>query len=234
MDRYINTLISTVFFRDFTKEDLKQVFEELKFEIKKYGKGEIIHLQNDKCNYIDFIISGQIMIQNIDENGNAFTITVFKEGDIIGANLIFSNRNIYPMSVIATSESKIIHMKKDSVLELCNLSKSFMLVLLTSISSNTLILTDKINAMAMKTIREALIDLLKFEYFIQKSNVIKFNMSKKELSERMGVRRSSLGRELNKMRKDGLIEFDSSTITIININGITNENNEKSTNVTNV
>ncbi|NCB72673.1 MAG: helix-turn-helix domain-containing protein, partial [Clostridia bacterium] len=39
--------------------------------------------------------------------------------------------------------------------------------------------------------------------------------SKKELAENFGIQRTSLSRELNKMRKDNLIEFDSASITIL-------------------
>jgi len=34
------------------------------------------------------------------------------------------------------------------------------------------------------------------------------------LAERLGIQRSSLSRELNKMRKDGLLEYDARTVTL--------------------
>ena len=42
-------------------------------------------------------------------------------------------------------------------------------------------------------------------------------VTKKDLAEKFGVQRSSLSRELNKMRKEGLIEYDAYSITIINL-----------------
>lgn len=57
-------------------------------------------------------------------------------------------------------------------------------------------------------------DYLKYEYHIQKSNIIKLNISKKDLAESLGIQRSSLSRELNKMRKDGLLEYDARTVTL--------------------
>jgi DNA-binding transcriptional regulator LsrR (DeoR family) len=42
-------------------------------------------------------------------------------------------------------------------------------------------------------------------------------MSKKDLAEKLGIQRSSLSRELNKMRNDGLIEFDANYIFIKNV-----------------
>jgi len=56
-----------------------------------------------------------------------------------------------------------------------------------------------------------------YESYVQKSNIIKLEVTKKDVAEKVGVQRSSLSRELNKMRKDGLIEYDAFSITIVNL-----------------
>ena len=66
-----------------------------------------------------------------------------------------------------------------------------------------------------KTIRESVISYLNYERKKQNSNIIKLNITKKALSERIGVQRTSLSRELAKMREDGLIEFNPVSITLL-------------------
>jgi DNA-binding transcriptional regulator LsrR (DeoR family) len=56
---------------------------------------------------------------------------------------------------------------------------------------------------------------LKYECKKQNSNHIKLNISKKALAEKIGVQRTSLSRELAKMRKDGLILYDIESIELI-------------------
>jgi CRP-like cAMP-binding protein len=187
------------------------------FEIKEYGKEQVIHLQNEICKTLDIVLNGQITVQKIDEYGNVLTINVFSTMDIIGANLIFSSRNYYPMTVAAKTRTTIIHIQKELILELCQSNVNFMVGLMKEISDRTIILTDKINAISLKSIRQCIIDFLKYEYHIQNSNVIKLNISKKDLSERLGIQRSSLSRELNKMRQEGLLEYDARSITLKNI-----------------
>ena len=89
-----------------------------------------------------------------------------------------------------------------------------MVALLGTISDRMLILADKIRTISHKTIRQQIIAFLTYEYHLQKSPVIRLKYSKKELAERLGVQRSSLGRELNKMRREGLLEYDARTITL--------------------
>lgn len=166
---------------------------------------------------MDIILEGQVSVQNIVESGNVLTIYVFSTRDIIGANLIFSSSNYFPMTVVATSGTTILHMQKEMIIQLCKSNESFMVGFMKSISDRTIILTDKINAISLKTIRKSIIDFLRYEYHIQKNNVIKLNVSKKDLAERLGIQRSSLSRELNKMRNDGLLNYDAKTITVKDI-----------------
>jgi CRP-like cAMP-binding protein len=50
---------------------------------------------------------------------------------------------------------------------------------------------------------------------IQNSNRIQLGITKKALAERIGVQRTSLSRELAKMKADGLIDFDDKTISLL-------------------
>ena len=196
---------------------MNKIFSSTKFEIKEYGNEQIIHFQNEVCHTLDIILKGKVAVQNIDENGNVLTINDYSDSDIIGANLIYSSRNYYSMMVVATTRVAILHLQRELILELCQSNVSFMVGLMKIISDRTIILTDKIKAISLKTIRQCIIDFLRYEYHIQKSKVIKLNISKKDLAERLGIQRSSLSRELNKMRKDGLVEYDARTVTLKDI-----------------
>ncbi|MGK0466446.1 MAG: CRP-like cAMP-binding protein [Clostridium sp.] len=121
------------------------------------------------------------------------------------------------MTVIAKTDAIILHIKKDLIIKLCQINVVFLNNFLQSISDKTLILTDKVKSLSMKTIRQCIIDFLIYESFSQSSNTIKLQYTKKELAEKFGIQRPSLSRELNKMRKDGLIEYDAHSITIIEV-----------------
>lgn len=83
------------------------------------------------------------------------------------------------------------------------------------ISDNAFIVSGKIKYYANKTLREKIMNYLDYECKKQNSNHIKLSITKKALAERMGVARTSLSRELDKMRKEGIIAFDRETITLL-------------------
>ena len=215
---YLDILKLTGLFDEFSAKELLNLFKTHNYIISKYNKGSIIHFESEKCNYWDIILKGQVFIQKIDEKGNVLAVAEFKIGDNIGGNLLFSKYPYYPMSVIAKSDTEILHIPKDLVLQLCQTSQDVLVKFLTCISDKTAILTSKIKSISMKSIRESVIEFLNYEYYTQNSKKIKLNMTKKELAERLGIQRTSLSRELNKMKKDGLIDYDAHSITICDFN----------------
>lgn len=170
---------------------------------------------------MDIILEGRVSVQKIDEDGDILKINVFSGGDILGANLLFASRNSYPMTVVSESNTVILHIYKELILELSQTNLRFMIGLMTVISDRTLLLTDKIDAISLKTIRQRIIDFLRYEYYLQKSNILQLNIYKKDLAERLGIQRTSLSRELNKMRRDGLLEYNAKTITLKRIDVFT-------------
>ncbi|WHH61170.1 Crp/Fnr family transcriptional regulator [Petroclostridium sp. X23] len=213
---YLDILKLTGLFDRLSTEELLDLFKDNRYIISQYKKSSIIHFESEKCTSWDIILKGEVTVQKIDEKGNVLTVTEFRTGDTIGGNLLFSKHPYYPMSVLAKSNADILHINKDFVLHLCQNSQDFLIQFLTCISDKTAILTNKIKSISMKSIRESIVEFLNYEYYSQKSHVIKLPLTKNELAERLGIQRTSLSRELNKMKKDGLVDYDSRSITICN------------------
>lgn len=213
-EKYIDALASISLFKSLTREELAWIFNSSQLHIKDYNKNEVIYFQNEICNSMDVVLTGQVSVQKIDENGKILEISVLLPSEIMGASLMFSSKNRYPMTVIAKKSVVLLSIKKDLLLALCQENVSFLTGLIEVIADKTVTLTDKIHLISLKTIRECIISFLTYEYHIQKSTIIKLSLTKKEMAERFGVQRPSLSRELNKMRKEGLLEYDAKTITI--------------------
>ena len=210
---YIDFLMAISLFRGLEKEKLSLLLGEEAF-IQKFTSGQTIYLQNEKANTMDIILDGKVIVQKIDENGNVLSIVSLDKGDMLGGNLIFSNNNEYPMTLIAEKDTNLLRMKKDVILNLCQMDKGFLVNLLELLSDKALVLTSKIHSLARKTIREKIMEFLLLETNKQGSRTIILPFSKKELADRFGVERPSLQRELKNMKEEGLIDYDSKVITL--------------------
>ena len=211
---YLDGILHSELFEYFSREELSDIFGLYSYRIERYSKDTIVYLQNQRCDTLDIILQGEIQIQRIDKSGDILTVSSFFGGDHLGANLLFAKDNTYPMTVISKTPVTLLHIESSLVLGLCQSHKEFLLKFLQSLSDRTLVLTDKLHTLSTKTIRQRIIDYLTYEYYLQNSLRIKLTMTKKDLSERLGVQRPSLQRELSKMRADGILDYNAKYITI--------------------
>jgi CRP-like cAMP-binding protein len=196
-------------------QDITKYLEAKTMTIKSYSKDEIVHIDGDPCKHIEIILEGQVIIERIDESGDLMTITEFCPDDILGGNLVFSKNAFFPMTVTAKTDATLLRLQKGLMFQLCSSNPTFLLSFLEYISDHTRLLGDKLKHYVNRSIRESLTAYLKSEHLLQKSMIIYLRTSKKALADRIGVQRTSLSRELQKMKNEGLIDFDKNSITII-------------------
>jgi len=207
-------LTSANYFSGFCEAELAEIIHSPQTKIGEYQKDQVIHLKDEPCQRMDVILAGRVAVLNLDENGNMLTVNVFGAWESIGENLLFAVRNGYPMTVMAATQVMMLHVERELVVALCQKNADFLKGLLQSISEKTMILTDKLTVISLKTVRQRINDYLSHQYQLQQSLVITLGCSKKELAERLGVQRTSLSRELAKMKEAGLLDYDTKTITI--------------------
>ena len=211
----LNLIRSTALIKSLSDEDILVNLKSGKFKVTSYKKNSVIHFDGETCNKLEIILSGKVVVDRIDKSGTLLTISEFYKDDILGGNLLFSKNPYYPMTVLTQLPTDILGIDREVLFELfCN-NPTFLRTYLELISDHAFILGDKIKHYINKTIRESIMNYLNYESKKQNSNCIKLNITKKAIAEKIGVQRTSLSRELAKMREDGLILFDTDSITLL-------------------
>ena len=215
MIKYLELIRQIDLIKSIEPQEIDLYLTEGSCKITQYGKNNIVHFVGEVCSKLEIILSGKVVIERIDESGNLMTIAEFFNGDVLGGNLMFSKNPYYPMTVTAKEATLILEINKDRLFSLFSDNHEFLKSYLEYVSDHTVILGDRIKHYVNRTIRESLISYLDYECKKQNSNIIKLSMTKKALAERIGVQRTSLSRELAKMREDGLIEFTPVSISLL-------------------
>ena len=215
MHQHINLLRQITLLHSLSDKDILTNLKNGTFRIVSYKKNSVIHFDGELCSKLEIILSGKVVVDRIDESGNLLTIAEFYKDDILGGNLMFSKNPYYPMTTTTPEESVILEIEKNLLFNLLSESPVILKTYLEFVADHTFILGDKIKHYVNKTIRECVLGYLEYESKHQKSNKIILNMTKQTLADKIGVQRTSLSRELSKMRNDGLIEYDNKSITIL-------------------
>ncbi|MGL4451326.1 MAG: Crp/Fnr family transcriptional regulator [Sarcina sp.] len=217
MMTYFENLKESKLFSSFSDEELQKLKDSNKYFIKSYKKEDVLFIEEEDCEHLSVILNGKVELQKLDSDGNILIVSSLEIGNIFGEALLFGDRHQYPMSIVAKDDCTVIHIRKDYIFTLCTQNEIFLKELLRLFSNKALILNSKLKQVSMKSLREMISHFLVTKYNQTQNPVITTHMTKKEWSEKLGVQRPSLSRELIKMKLEGLIEYNRREIIIKDI-----------------
>ena len=209
-----------ILFKDIKYEDLSNFLNMSNYTIKKYSKGNVVVIEGGNCEELGILLEGLLEVQTFYPSGKLLTFAQLKPVETFGEAVIFSKMNKFPVTIGAIKDSKIMFIKKENLISCLTNCHKFMENFLELLSNKLLILNKKVKMLSLESIRKKIENFLMEEYKKQGSNIIKVSLSRKEMAEHMGIQRPSLSRELIKMRKEGIIEFDKKVIIIKDIKAL--------------
>ena len=217
MRTYFKNITESKLFCNFSKEELQTLKDSKNYFIKSYNADDVLFIEEEDCEHLSIILDGKVELQKLDIHGNILIVSSFETGNSFGEALLFGDRHLYPMSLVAKESCVVMHIHKDYIFKLCLESETFLRELLRLFSNKALILSSKLKQVSMNSLREMIAHFLVTKYNQTQNPIITTHMSKKEWSEKLGVRRPSLSRELMKMKEEGLIEYNRKEIHIKDI-----------------
>lgn len=218
MKKYIEQLAKCVLFKNINKEKIINILEQIPYKIIEYDKDEVIAIEGDDCNSLGIILKGKVEIQKIFPSGQVTTINNFKEGNIFGESLVFSDRHTYPATITAIESSRIMYIEKTDIINLSMLNSTILINFVSVLSDRILMLNDRISNLSQDSLRKKISNFLLSEYTKQNKTILYFPYTRKKMAELLNIPRPSLSRELTKMRDEKIIDFDRNTIKILKIN----------------
>ena len=96
----------------------------------------------------------------------------------------------------------------------CQFHQRLISNLLKIIATKNMILTRKMSYITHKTIRGRLLAFLEDQAERAKSNIFEIPFNRNELADYLCVDRSAMSRELGRMKKEGLLDFDRKTFRL--------------------
>ena len=183
MKTYLENIENTTLLKSLSLDVIKNNIQTGNFIIRKYANDRTIHLEGEKCEEIEVILSGKVVVERIDESGELLVVSEFTDDEILGGNILFSKTPYYPLTVSTLTKTVILEINKATVIKLLQDSSNFMLTYLEFVSDHTGILGDKIKTFTNMTIRDKVINYLEYEFQKQNTNQIELTLTKTKLAE---------------------------------------------------
>lgn len=210
--------LKTELFRGFSADELQELLPTIQAGIRKYHKGEAFVRAGAPVTSVGLLFSGGMTTLKKDSSGNFNLIKYSSPGDLFFAYFSFQSS---PVTVVSTAESVVLSfpvyriMSKNASLT-DNQSARLLGNILQLTSEESLLYLQKVETLSYRSVRNRICNYL-YQMSVKHSNQsfsVPFN--REQMAQYLCVDRSVLSKELGKMRKEGLIQFERNHFEILN------------------
>ncbi len=219
MIRYLQDMKGAPLFHNIAEETLEPVLSCLNGHVRTYEKGEYISLAYEEVKNVGMVLKGTVQMIQEDVWGRKTLLMLLSKHEIFGETFICGDNPLPTVSFYASTQVEVLFMPIHRVLHTCTNACEFhhrIIENLTKMTANkNAQLIAKIEILSQKTLRDKISVYLSVEANRSHSDYFELPSGRVEMADYLCADRSALTRELNMMKKDGLIDFDKNTFRII-------------------
>ncbi len=225
MEKYIPVLKKCALFRNMDESELGSLLKCLGAQVRSFAAEEYIFLAGDEINYVGIVISGVIEIMKESLAGNKHIVAFLGPSDMFAEGIVCTANRISPVTVQANEASVALMIPYERIIKSCGNSCNFHIGLIQNmmvvLGEKNVNLNRKLELLTLKGMREKIASFLINEAGMKRSNTFQTLLNRTELADYLNVSRTSMCRELARMKEDGLIDFYGSSFKILNKEGLT-------------
>jgi len=200
--------------------EISGLLDCVKTRIVSFKKDELIIEEGSVSSEFGIMLSGQSRSIKWDQSGRLIIITFVEKGSVLGVMRAAKPSHPSPVSVEATRDCKVLMISYDNIITHCHKNCSrheqFLKNYISCVAEKGLELYERINCLLEPTVRDKILVFLTRISRDKKSDAFDIPMDRHAMAEYLNIERSSLSRELSRMKKDGIIDFHRNSFKLLN------------------
>ena len=209
---YFSLLKSTKIFSDANEFECQAMMFCFKTRFKSFDKNEKIVTEGDPVTDVVMVLKGSANVLNEDDLGNISIISRVGFGEVFGLEELNNKMECFKNNLVAKEKCLVMFMNAHRLMNMCeNKCKRHELIiknLMSMLLDNNKILLEKLNILSKKSTREKLLAYFKLCAEKNDNTYFEIPFNKTELANFLSVDRSAMSTELNKLKSEGIIDFD--------------------------
>lgn len=212
MRKYVEVLKKSNLFENINENDIENMIGCLGIREKRYTKGSYIYHLGDRISTLNMVAEGEVHIVKEDYWGNQSILTEIGIGELFGETYACLNNIPLQINVVAVKNCTIIELDISKVINTCSNSCQFHSKLIQNLlfvlASKNLMLTNKLEAMSQRSIRDKVMTYLSQQSRKNDSSEFDIPFNRQQLADYIAVDRSALSKEICRLRDEGILEFN--------------------------
>ncbi|NLY80309.1 MAG: Crp/Fnr family transcriptional regulator [Lysinibacillus sp.] len=207
---------------DMVPMNFNTLFEEHGL-LLKIDKGNQIFQEGESADELFFIQKGSVQVSKETENGKELTLRICGPNSLLGECSIFELPGNHTMSAKALTNTELLTIKKSALEMLLTQQPSLMIEYIKWLQNEHLKTQSILRDLVMHGKKGALYSTLirlanTFGKYDENENIyIDSNLTNSDIANLCSTSREMVNRMLNDLKKQGIISFDKSNITIHNL-----------------
>lgn len=219
MEQYYPILNRCALFRGIEERNYKHLLGCLDAQVKHFDEEEFLFLAGDEINQVGIVLSGRVEILKENLAGNKHIIAILDSSDMFAEGIVCTVSRISPVTVQAKEEALIMQIPYDRVIRSCGMSCTYHYGLIQNLmmvlGEKNVNLNWKLELLTLKGMREKLANYLLKASYVNGSKTFQVPLNRGELADFLNVSRTSMCRELTRMKDDGLIDLYGRSFKIL-------------------
>lgn len=190
-----------------------------KYTLRRFKKGQVLILDGEGPERIYYLVSGRVKVYDISYRGDEIILNVFNPESLFPIALLVNrsaNRYIYE----AETDIEVRQAPAIDVISFMKTNPPVVYELLVEVYAKMDDVFGRVSHLMVSSAKRRLIYelLLECRHFgdLQKDGVHLLSLTEKELGARAGLSRETVSREINKLKREKLVDVQHNIIAILN------------------
>lgn len=224
MQRYLPILRKCALFHNMSDNDILNIIHCMDITSRTFQADSYLFFLNDTVNSVGIILEGEVEIVKETITGGRHILSILSDSDIFCEGIVCTSTRISPVTARTRTAATICFIPFERILKTCSNSCDFHTHLIHNmmliLGEKNLFLNHKIDLLTLKGMREKLATyLLTFSKQVN-SNQFNLPFNRNELAEFLNVSRTSMCRELGRMKEECLIDYHLNRIKILDMDAL--------------
>lgn len=211
----MNNLIKNPIFTGVSIEDIEKMVVCFEAQKKTFHEKETVSVYDVNCQKVGLLYHGCVSINRINTDGTLDMLEYIENSGIFGAAFSFFEHND-EFIVLCEKDCAILFVDKSHITKRCSNACAHHSVvienLLSFMSKKITNLTEKVDILSHRTIREKLLCYFRVQLAKTGMNHFKLPFSYLALANYLCIDRSAMMRELKKMKEDDVVKINGKKI----------------------
>ncbi len=206
---------------DHRSMDIPALLKNLGY-LKKLKKGEILFTPNQAAAGFYYVLSGEIRVYKMDEQGREVEVVRVGPGGFLGEAIVFA-LPMFTAFAQAVKDSQGLFFDKKEIDKEIEANPGLAKFFITLMAHKCVVLSNRIESLELRTVRQRLIQYLLTRCSGDNRCLVELKIKKTELAKILGTISETLSRNLKQMQDEGLIEVRGNKILVKNCPSLRNE-----------